>query len=132
MKHTIAIAAFLAAGFTAWLPSQANAQVGVTVVIGHAPPPPRYEAVPRPRHGYLWVPGYWDWNGRNYLWIRGHWERARYGEVYRRPAWQHDRSGWRLDRGGWRAEGRNERPGEHHGMPTERHGPGDRYDHDRR
>jgi len=126
MKRHIAIAALLAASFAAYLPTQAFAQVGVSIVIGN-PPPARYEAVPAPRRGYIWAPGYWDWNGRRYMWIRGHWEHLRPGQVYYRPEWRHERGGWRLERGGWR-EDRLHGHYEHHARP-DHHGHHDRHDH---
>ena len=42
----------------------------------HAPPAPRYEVVPPPRHGYVWAPGHWAPRGGGYVWIEGRW-RAR-------------------------------------------------------
>jgi len=128
MKHRIAIAAFVAVAATAaCLPATASAQVGVSIVIGN-PPPLRHEIVPHARHGYVWAPGYWDWNGRRYVWIAGHWERVRPGQVYVRPEWHHERDGWRLDRGGWRGDRHDDR-GDHRGPGHDRHD--DRHD-DRR
>lgn len=31
------------------------------VYVDVAPPSPREEVIPTPRHGYVWAPGYWDW-----------------------------------------------------------------------
>ena len=36
-----------------------------------APPAPREERAPAPRDGYIWAPGYWDWNGHAYSWVSG-------------------------------------------------------------
>lgn len=71
----------------------AHAQVGATIVIQsgsphyqrpapalvqyQAPPPPRYEAVPRHRRGMAWVPGHWEWRGHRHVWMQGHWVKAR-------------------------------------------------------
>jgi len=38
------------------------------------PPPPQAEAVPPPRAGWIWVPGFHEWRGRRYVWIPGRWE----------------------------------------------------------
>jgi len=47
-------------------------QQGETVV-SEAPPPPQTEVVvAAPGPEYLWVPGYWSWNGR-WVWIGGRW-----------------------------------------------------------
>jgi hypothetical protein len=116
MKRMLCAAAAIAAISTvAFIPTEAMAQVGINVVIGTAPPPPRYEVVPAPRRGYEWAPGYWNWNGRRHVWVAGHWERVRPGHHYERPEWVHANDGWHMNRGGWQ-EG-------------ERHGGGDR-DHD--
>ncbi len=34
-------------------------------------PEPRYEEAPPPRHGYMWEPGHWHWDGRQYVWFPG-------------------------------------------------------------
>jgi hypothetical protein len=57
----------------------AAAQVDVSVTIGTPPPPPRYEVVPAPRAGYVWAPGYWQWEGSRHVWAPGHWIAERQG-----------------------------------------------------
>ncbi|TCS36830.1 YXWGXW repeat-containing protein [Paucimonas lemoignei] len=101
MKRILATAAAILISSAAFIPTQALAQVDFSIVIGNAPPPPRYEVVPPPRTGYVWAPGYWDWNGRKHVWVGGHWERSRPGYTYQRPQWRQDRGGWRLAHGGW-------------------------------
>ncbi|HEY1977557.1 MAG TPA: hypothetical protein VGG89_13460 [Candidatus Baltobacteraceae bacterium] len=68
MKQHIAAAVLAAVTFfAAALP--AAAQVYVTV----APPAPVVETIPvSPGHGYVWVPGYYRWNGVRYVWVHGH------------------------------------------------------------
>jgi hypothetical protein len=84
------------------------------VVIRTAPPPPRPEAVPAARRGYVWAPGNWNWNGHRYTWSRGHWERERNGYAWRQSEWRQDaRGGWVMERGGWR---RGDRDGD--GVPN--------------
>lgn len=95
-------AAVIALSSAAFLPAEAVAQVGVNLVIGNAPPPARFEAAPQARRGYVWAPGYWDWNGRRHDWVAGHWEAERNGLQFERAQWVRDNNGWRLDRGGWR------------------------------
>ncbi len=70
-------------------------------MIGMAPPPERYERMPRARRGYLWVPGFWDWRRNRHEWVPGHWETLRAGYQYRRSEWVRDHDGWRLNRGHW-------------------------------
>jgi hypothetical protein len=101
MKRILITAAAIVLGTTAFIPVQAQAQVGVNIVIGNAPPPVRYEVAPAARRGYVWSPGYWNWSGRRHAWTRGHWERSRAGYRYQRPQWSHNNHGWHLNRGGW-------------------------------
>ncbi|HVY46828.1 MAG TPA: hypothetical protein VHB21_13165 [Minicystis sp.] len=49
------------------------------VVVTAAPPPLRYEVVPRPIVGRVWVPGYWHWGPRGYIWAPGRYVVARPG-----------------------------------------------------
>ncbi len=81
-----------------------------------APPPPRREAVPRPRRGQVWEEGHWDWRGNRHVWVAGHWVKARPGYVYRQPTWQEREGRWEMRRGGWDRDG--------DGVPN-------RYDRDR-
>ena len=96
-------AAMLAISTAAFLPAQAMAQnqVGVRIVVNDAPPPPRYESVPQARRGYVWAPGYWNWDGRRHVWNNGEWLRERSGNQYRRAEWIQENNRWRLNRGGW-------------------------------
>jgi hypothetical protein len=52
----------------------AQAQVAVSVSAPIAPPLlPVYVQPPIPGPGYLWVPGYWAWDGTEYYWAPGYW-----------------------------------------------------------
>ncbi|MEP6996751.1 MAG: hypothetical protein ABI900_03830 [Betaproteobacteria bacterium] len=94
----------LAVGFTAAslaLPLSAQARVDVDINI--APPPPRYEVVPRPRVGFVWAPGYWVWDGRHHrhVWRRGYYIRERHGQHWVPHQWV-DRNGrWHYAPGHW-------------------------------
>ncbi len=82
--------------------AEAQMRDSVDIRIGQAPPPPRYEAAPPPRRGYVWAPGYWAWDGHRHVWVGGHWERVRRGyHHYAPPGWQQGPGGWRFDHGGW-------------------------------
>jgi hypothetical protein len=157
-SHTLYAAAVLTLSAAAFAPAIASAQVGVSVVIGQAPPPPRFESVPPPRVGYVWSPGYWDWRGNRHQWIRGTWVASRPGYVYYQPHWvQHDgrwmRQEARWDRGpngdrdhdgvpnrydrhdnraGYRDDHRNDYRGHNRGRGDQDHdGVPNRYDRDR-
>jgi hypothetical protein len=93
-----------------------------TIIVRKAPPPPRHEVVPKARHGYVWAPGYWSYNGRAYVWQKGHYERVRAGYYYNQPAWVERGGRWEFARGEWRRGERdhNGRPGDrdHDGVPN--------------
>jgi hypothetical protein len=56
------------------LSAQAQAQVSIGISVNVAPPPlPVYEQPPIPEVGYIWVPGYWAWDGEDYYWVPGTW-----------------------------------------------------------
>jgi WXXGXW repeat (2 copies) len=53
-------------------PAQAQVEVSISATI--APPLlPVYAQPAIPGPGYLWVPGYWAWNGSEYFWTPGYW-----------------------------------------------------------
>jgi hypothetical protein len=86
------------------LPSEAaRAEIRVDV----APPPPRDEAVPRPRKGHIWSPGHWQWNQKRhkYVWAKGHWEKARHGYAYRAPEWVERDGRWHYQPSRWDRDG---------------------------
>ena len=106
----------------------AMAQVNINIGIGTPPPAPIYEAVPAPRAGYVWAPGYWDWDDhyRKHAWKKGHWAAARPGYVYESPRWVRASNGWVMQPERWnhgpdydRYHGRDDRddrgPGRGHG-----------------
>jgi hypothetical protein len=83
----------------------AAARTNVDFYVNVAPPPLRYEVVPAPRVGWVWVPGYWDWRYHRHYWVPGHYVRHRPGYyyepvrwVYRGDRYHYTRPGWRHDR----------------------------------
>lgn len=67
-----------------------------------APPPPRVEYVgPPPTAGYVWVPGFWNWEGGRYRWADGHWEAPRRGHHWVPHQWERDGDHWRMHDGHW-------------------------------
>ena len=99
------------------LPSAA----AVDVYVNTAPPPPREERVREARRGYVWAPGYWNWNGRRHVWVAGHWVRERPGYAWRPHEWVERDGRWRLERGRW-----DRRDSDRDGVPNRR----DRYPYD--
>ncbi len=83
-------------------------QAGAPVLVPaqyYAPPPPRYEAAPRPRRGMVWEAGHWEWRGHRYAWVPGRWLQARPGYAYRQPHWQRHGDRWMMQRGDWDRDG---------------------------
>jgi len=69
-----------------------------------APPVARVESRPPPpphRH-FVWVDGYWGWNGHRHVWVPGRYVPARRGYAWRQSRWEQTRHGhWRLHEGRW-------------------------------
>lgn len=86
--------------------AEANISWGVTITGGTPPPVMRHEPMPPPRAGYVWMQGYWGWQGGAHVWIPGRWERERVGHVYVQPAWREGPKGWELHPGGWHSGGK--------------------------
>ena len=121
----IVCAAALVAGANASL-AQVSVNITVPGFVQVAPPPPRYEPMPRARPGNVWVPGHWVWNERAYAWRGGYWQPARADHVYAPGRWVQADGGWRWAEGDWRrAERRHGRDDERrHGHDRDReHGP---------
>ena len=71
-------------------------------VVGVAPPPSRYEAVPvAPGPGYVWIGGYWGWNLGRHVWIGGRWAMPPAGHAWVPGAWGRHGDGWRYRGGYW-------------------------------
>lgn len=110
---------FLAAMIGASLGSIAMPAQAADIYVQIAPPAPRYEPVPAPRVGHIWVPGYWDWRSDRHVWVSGTYVIERPGYYYERSRWVERDGRWHLQRGDWRRGDRD-----HDGIPN-------RYDRDR-
>lgn len=103
-------AATLALGLSACTIVPPRVMIGgppVAVVAPMAPPPPRIEVIPAPpARDYVWLPGYWHWEGREHRWIDGRWEPHREQEHWVPHRWERDersdRDQWRQTGGYWR------------------------------
>jgi hypothetical protein len=65
------------------------------------PPPARVVVVPDPRVGYVWAPGYWQWDGRRHVWVEGRWLRERRGWHWVPAHWEERRERWHFEPGHW-------------------------------
>jgi hypothetical protein len=86
----------------------AAAQVSINIGIGVAPPAPRYEAIPAPRSGYDWAPGYWRWEGQRHVWTQGRWLQARSGSYWVADRWEARDGRHYHERGHWQEQNRHE------------------------
>ena len=86
--------------FTAMLLSQGLAPVRAETVTDVPPPQPRIERPPPHRDGYVWAPGYWDWNGRFYRWTSGSWISEHRGH-WVADHWDQLGNQWHYVRGHW-------------------------------
>ena len=98
LRNRILVAA-LAFGAIA-VPVASDARVYVDIDV--APPPPRVEVVPAARVGYVWAPGYWNWNGHHHVWVGGRWMGERHGYHYAPHEWVQRNGHWHFNEGGWR------------------------------
>lgn len=73
------------------------------IIVTQRPPPPRREVVTiAPARDYVWIPGYWTWNGQ-WAWVAGHWEaRPHPRAVWVTGHWSPRRQGYVWVPGYWR------------------------------
>ena len=73
------------------------------VVVAQPPPPAQVEvAPPVPGPGYVWLPGYWNWNGAAYVWYPGRYEvRPAGATVWISAAWVARGGRWVFRPGHW-------------------------------
>lgn len=84
-----------------------------------APPPPRVEyRTPPPAEGYIWISGFWNWEGGHHEWVPGRWEQSRQGHNWVPHTWVREGDQWRQQGGHWEERHQEERRDEH------------RHDHD--
>ncbi len=77
------------------------ASAGADIVRDTPPPAPRIEHAPPHRDGYVWAPGYWDWNGRFYEWTSGTWILERRGKHWVADRWDQVQNQWHYIPGHW-------------------------------
>jgi hypothetical protein len=96
------LTAALLLGASLFVTACAHASGGVYVRTG--PPPLRREViVASPGPGYVWVPGYYRYDGRAYVWVGGRYERPpRARARWVAGHWQQERRGWFWVEGHWR------------------------------
>ncbi len=93
------------------------------------PPAPYAEVVGvAPAPGYVWINGYWWWDGGQYTWIRGYWAPPpQPGYVWVRNGWVNQGGHYVFVRGHWSAPTVHVRTRYVHPAPRVRVRPGARY-----
>jgi hypothetical protein len=68
------------------------------------PPRPQIEVMEmRPGPGFVWIRGFYRWDGAAYTWNPGHWERRPQERAVWVPGrWRHHSRGWYWVEGRWR------------------------------
>jgi hypothetical protein len=89
------------AGLLVLTPIVGSARLGV--IVGLAPPVPVVEVVPPlPAPGYVWQPGYWNWDGVRYVWVPGAYVVPPFAHAAWLPGrWIRAGHGWRWRAGHW-------------------------------
>ena len=105
MRVFVLTAALAAAVIPLAAPAQVSVNINVPGVIAVAPPAPRYEPVPAPRSGQIWIQGNWYWSNNNYAWRPGRWEAARPDYDYAPGRWVRADGGYRWVEGDWKPKG---------------------------
>ena len=104
MKATIRglFAAALLAGLVACVPYPPLGAVFIGARFG--PPPAQVEVIGMaPGPGFVWVRGYYRWDGMAYLWMPGRWAQPPYARAVWVPGrWRHHPQGWYWVEGHWR------------------------------
>lgn len=97
MIKSLITAALLASMVSATSFSALAARVWVV----EAPPAVVVDTVPaQPGPGYVWVGGYWQWDGARYVWVPGRW--VRHDGAWCAGHWRHvPGSGWYWVPGHW-------------------------------
>ncbi|HUB79494.1 MAG TPA: hypothetical protein VMB03_11880 [Bryobacteraceae bacterium] len=95
---------FLAAGFMVAGMLFSGCAARGAVVVGFAPPAPRYAVVGvAPGPGFVWTEGFYNYSGGRYVWVPGRWMRPPHPHAAWVPgAWVREGRGYRFHRGYWR------------------------------
>jgi WXXGXW repeat (2 copies) len=101
-------------------PAAAQASMNIGLTVGTPPPAPVYEVVPAPRAGYVWAPGFWQWEGSRHTWHAGYWMPERRGYNWVPDRWEQAHGGWRHEPGHWDRQVANRPWGDrdHDGVPN--------------
>jgi WXXGXW repeat (2 copies) len=71
------------------------------IITNVAPPPLRAENPGRPRDGYTWASGHWEWSGQEYRWVPGSWIVEHGKAHWVADQWEQMGTQWRYLPGHW-------------------------------
>jgi hypothetical protein len=102
------LAAASVAALAACVPLPPPGAVFISARFG--PPPPRVEVIGvAPAPEFVWIRGFWSWDGMAYAWMPGHWERRPYARAVWVPdRWRHHAQGWYREEGHWKGAERGQ------------------------
>src|SRR5215813_15392088 len=70
--------------------------------VASLPPEPLYEQMTAsPGDGFVWIDGYWHWNGLEWVWVGGRWERQQEGYLYVQPNYDYAEDHYVYTPGSW-------------------------------
>ncbi len=73
--------------------------------VSSMPPEPLYEQMSAsPGYGYVWIDGYWHWNGYEWVWVSGRWEHEQDGYAYVAPYYAYNDGAYVYTPGYWRSQ----------------------------
>jgi hypothetical protein len=83
--------------------SCSTSHVTPTVAVAEAPPAPPVESIGMaPGINYVWVRGYYTYNGSRYVWVPGNWQlRPRPNAIWVPGTWDQTDKGWVWIPGRW-------------------------------
>jgi hypothetical protein len=96
------------AGYAAGPPSSVAVGPPTPYTVSSLPPEPLYEQMtPSPGYGYVWIDGYWHWNGYEWVWLGGRWVREQGSQyVYVQPHYGDASGAYLYTPGHWTVRGR--------------------------
>ena len=107
LKNILKFAGVAAAALFISAPLRADVVIPVPHLELHhvhiAPPHVRIETRSvAPGPDYVWVGGFWDWQGDQWIWVPGRWDRpAERDVIWVSPRYEREEDGWRYEPGHW-------------------------------
>lgn len=95
------VSAMFAAGMFGVMAMPLPSMADVDINLGFGPPAAQVEVVPGPRQGYVWSPGYYNYENNKHVWVKGESIRAREGYTYEPNRWVEHDGRWNLERSRW-------------------------------